>query len=1770
MADELNRFVTNTVSASGGQSYGIDQSGTNAALYETFGSQNIVVIDHTGEGVVSGVFTAGHPHAGETGYLTTRSIVNTLDLISEGEIEGIVSGEWIPSGTTDAEGQIGWETGSFQSFNDQNPESFLRSIYLNDTPVVNQNGLYNFQSCEVSIANGTPSGIRDGDNFLNASENLALQKSRVINERLRGPDINDDDDNPFYYYSKVYRFVNNDLDKIKIHIKIPALSYTKVENSHTPIAGETTNQLFGGLGLPFALSNSDPILAVTKAIWPTEELGQTVGSELTFKIRYRPLYKDKLGNISASVSKNWYGLNGAAGSAITSKVEGLIRSPYLHEITIPLKADLSADNTDRGEVAGWEVEITRVTIESIESNVLNQSFVDTITEIFESELTYPNSAMVSMNFNAEYFSQVPTRSYDMKLLKVKVPKGYHPDSRQYNHDSSLAGGVWDGTFQTEKQWTDNPAWIFYDLLTNKRYGIGKHLGDEVNIDKWTLYEISKFCDTLVSNGEGGLEPRFTCNVYINTREDAFKVIRDFASAFRAMAYYGFGTVNTVMDKPREEVGQFTNVNVREGNFTYSSSSKSSIPTVCLVRYNDKDNFYKPAIEYVENTEGIRKFGVKEKEVTAFACTSRSQARRLGRWILSTDMQQTETISFQAGPEAMLLKPGDIVSVTDTNRATGKYAGRTTQVSGSGIVLDRVVDIKDNTNYFLSLTTPTHYYDESIVSGLDQSDYADFRRAHIQTFDFNKGTSSANSSPVGITVSNVGISGASEVSGTKITHASEMFSDSVYDLASGTVWSIAEIDQKNRNLYSVTSIKENTNDLTFSVEGVLHDTGKYSYIESGIFYSYVASPQGFVATPLGPPHPTVSQQYIDGSSGQSYTKVIKVTVNENASVGTSSDTTIGYKIYIKAQGDSSGWVDADFTEVGGSVPKSKYLVDTLYTSDPGALEVRYMPFKNESYYIRVFSINSVGSLSSSYGEATITITGHEPIKDVRIHSLKLRSDYAWQEAAEAAPSKAYDLNTSAKDAQLQWSVSFLNQDVANTQQVLDNILSYRVSIHEPNGTSIHPGALKTGYFTNENTFDFTFDRNRLIPDGPLRNYDVVVTAFDENGNFSSGVARDSSHQGWDILQVSNPKPTGYYLTPRESAGLKDATQLAQDKMWTDQWIDGDGYVHVQLLSNTFTDLAGGFAYVSKHPFSGADFDALGNPKDISERIYDASTNPNGIVFNANEQFKTGEYQIIETNFEAAGTGVYNAYDSEIIFRPTLTGAFNPPYYMAIKFYDSFDREIKNKILGGASDADGKITGSWRSGLITGSSDIYKNSGLQLAFGRDTTGTAGTAPDYILSTDYCFTNTTCGGYLGAPDEGTKVTTSNTFSVEINPTKYYSANQGGFKYWIRMNVNGQWEGQGISHVKVLTAKDVDDQYDYHGYFEYACYHDELGRVVGGGTEFYPNKEVLDGTATMVNSAGQNFIGSVEIDRAGSHSFCRFRQGQVGSNGIVNIDNKNLRQGGALQSYTTYTAGGSFTYKYKASYLTTGATRIFNSLPASIKNGSSPLPSHLSKAGVAYTWGQAFPNTDIDKISSYNERGQIITQKSRPLRGFRRFRIYFDENNLPAPSNPSGLSSYSVVGINSWNGQYESWPANPDGAGIPPSSLSSLEENLAFAKDGYNVFPSSVISWLNKGDLFENIPGVWNHHPAGFGQGFGGLVKTQKFFDVHLGRLIDDSYLNEAFFGVVTTNDYSIRDQLARLPAGYAHDSATNNLHEAVYDLTDYAVNADGVINYNSTDPI
>ena len=851
---------------------GLSVQNVNSNNSGVFGEDHIVLIDNSGEGVISGVFPPGHEYENTTGYYTTRSTVRTVDLLGEGEIEGIVSGEWIPTGDTQ-EGQIGWTTGAFVPYASTNPESWLRSIYLNDTPVVNSNGYYNFQSVEAAVTNGTPSGIVSGDGWFDAND--PIEKTRTISERLRGPDTSDTDEK-LAYYPKVYRFLEKNLQTICVNIKIPALTYTKVA--------------------------SDPNL--TEGTWPTEEVGQVRGSQLIFKFRYRPIYKDKLGNADLNVSRQWYGVGGAGagqstGKPLVSQIRGLIRSPYIHDYKIYLDQDLVND-----KLIGWEIEVVRVTLDSIESHIVNQSFVENITTISTDTLSYPNSAIASLRFNAEYFSQVPNRSYDLKLLKVKVPTGYDPDSRQYNYDGALASDIWDGTFQDEKKWTDNPAWVFYDIITNKRYGIGKYLGD-VQVDKWTLYEIAKFCDQLVSDGQGGYEPRFTCNLLINTREEAFKVVKDFASVFRAMAFYGFGRINVACDKPRDEIALFNNSNVVEGNFTYTSTSKQSIPTVCYVRYNDRNNMYKPSVEYVENTEAIRKYGVREKEITAFACTSRSQAIRLGRWILSTETEQTETISFNTGPEAMLLRPGDIVRVIDQNRTEENFEGRTVSAEAQSLVLDRQVSLDSASNYSLTLTTPSYFYDESIVNISAQSEYESFRNSHVQTFDFSPSSSD-------ITVSTVAISGSSEPSGTKISYTSNMFSAVGKDIVDRSTWSITKLDQKNNNLYSIVSTKESADSLTFNVEALLHNKDKYGYLESGIVYSYVKSPQNITAAPPAPSSLDTSVlTHPDSPHGD--TKRIKVKVNVPADPA----TTLGYKIFIKA---GTSWVSDDL--VGATnIPKN---------------------------------------------------------------------------------------------------------------------------------------------------------------------------------------------------------------------------------------------------------------------------------------------------------------------------------------------------------------------------------------------------------------------------------------------------------------------------------------------------------------------------------------------------------------------------------------------------------------------------------------------------------------------------------------------------------------------------------------------------------------------------------------------------------------------------------------------------------------------------------
>jgi hypothetical protein len=326
---------------------------------------------------------------------------------------------------------------------------------------------------------------------------------------------------------------------------------------------------------------------------------------------------------------------------------------------------------------GWEIEVEPVYIESVDINIVVKSSIDSITEIYDDYLSLPNTAGIITTFDSRFFTSIPQRSYDARLLKVKIPSNYDPYSKTYD-------GSWDGNFNLG--WTDNPAWCFYDLVTNDRYGLGRYIDPNLT-DKWTLYEISQYCDELVSDSKGGLEPRFTANVLISTREDAYKVLNDMASIFRAIVFYSAGLIFTSQDRPKEPLYIFNNSNVKEGEFTYSNTSKRVRRNVALVRYNDKENFYKPAVKYVESREGLIRFGIKEIEVSAFGCTSEGQAARLGKWTLLSENLESELVSFETSLPAMYLKPGDIVYIQDQNRQNKILGGRTYELETNYAILD---------------------------------------------------------------------------------------------------------------------------------------------------------------------------------------------------------------------------------------------------------------------------------------------------------------------------------------------------------------------------------------------------------------------------------------------------------------------------------------------------------------------------------------------------------------------------------------------------------------------------------------------------------------------------------------------------------------------------------------------------------------------------------------------------------------------------------------------------------------------------------------------------------------------------------------------------------------------------------------------------------------------------------------------------------------------------------------------------------------------------
>ncbi len=348
----------------------------------------------------------------------------------------------------------------------------------------------------------------------------------------------------------------------------------------------------------------------------------------------------------------------------------------------------------------WDIQVERLTADSASAKLQNSLVWQSYTEIVDEKLSYPDSALVGLAVDSKQFgNSIPERAYDIKGLKVDIPSNYDPVARTYDDP-------WDGTFT--RAWTDNPAWCLRDLLINPRYGLGL---DDADVDKWSLLQISKYCDEIVPDGFGGTEPRFRLNVVLQSREEAYAVINSLVSVFRGIVYWASGAVTVGQDSPSDPDRLVTPANVVDGEFSYSGAALKARHSAALIQWHDPNEGHRPTVEMTEDVAAIQKFGYRASEVVAFGTTNRGQAHRLGKWLLDTEQTATETVTYRAGFDHADLAPGKIIAVADPDHAGVRMGGRVKSATTTDIVIDSPVTIEAGQTYSVSVILP----DQTVAS-----------------------------------------------------------------------------------------------------------------------------------------------------------------------------------------------------------------------------------------------------------------------------------------------------------------------------------------------------------------------------------------------------------------------------------------------------------------------------------------------------------------------------------------------------------------------------------------------------------------------------------------------------------------------------------------------------------------------------------------------------------------------------------------------------------------------------------------------------------------------------------------------------------------------------------------------------------------------------------------------------------------------------------------------------------------------------------------------
>lgn len=488
----------------------------------------------------------------------SKTYIKILYGLSEGEVEGLANG--------------------------------LQSVYLEDTPLQNPDGGWNFEDVQADFRHGS-----NDQTYIEGFPDISSESAVGVELKSDAPWI---------------RAVSNtDLDALNIRFKWGPLRQQNAKNGDV-----------NGYTIKYAID-----LQTDGGTW-TEVLNT---------------------QISDKTSANYE------------------RS---HRIDLP-KAD-----------TGWTVRVRRITPNSTSEYISDKMYVEAITEVIDLKLSYPNTALLGLQYDAETFSNVAKVAVDLKGIKVQVPSNYDPVARTYT-------GMWDGTFK--RAYTNNPAWIYYDICTAKRYALGDRLTSAM-LDKWSLYRLAQYCDQMVSDGKGGQEPRFTCNVYLQSTEDAYTILSKLAGVFRAISYWDGNSIVCDADIPQDTYFTYTRANVIDGLFEYSGTRARDRHTVAKVAWDNPANRYKTEYVYVRDEAAIAKLGVRIAEIDAWGCTSEGQAQRAGLWALKSEQLETRTVSFKVGLDGYIPQPGRVIEIADELFAGRANGGRISAVSADRkiITLDR--------------------------------------------------------------------------------------------------------------------------------------------------------------------------------------------------------------------------------------------------------------------------------------------------------------------------------------------------------------------------------------------------------------------------------------------------------------------------------------------------------------------------------------------------------------------------------------------------------------------------------------------------------------------------------------------------------------------------------------------------------------------------------------------------------------------------------------------------------------------------------------------------------------------------------------------------------------------------------------------------------------------------------------------------------------------------------------------------------------------------